>query len=132
MAKVRFRIFHSPPTLPTTFVQEPFSPDVADAGVKVKPPVHNATSPIMRALVEVSTSLSPGFMKDAYILTSASCPATKSVGRDNLAVGSVDRRHFRGIASSGGGSVGAHRYIADSRRIVGSVRLPAEDKARAD
>ena len=47
----------------------------------------------------------------------------ESEGRDNLAIGSVDRCHFRGIASSGGGPVGADRFIADSGRIVGSVRL---------
>jgi len=56
----------------------------------------------------------------------------ESEGRDDLAVGSVDSRHFGGIASGGSGPVGADRGIAGSRRIVRGVRLPAKDEAGHD
>ena len=45
--------------------RSPSNSAAPEAGLKLMPPLHSATSPIMRALATLKTSLSPGFMKDA-------------------------------------------------------------------
>ena len=78
-------------TLPSTLVQKPFDSVAPEACLRVMPPVHSATSPIMRALATVKTSLSPGFIKDADDLGLVVSPYMGSIAdsREQPQIGKV-------------------------------------------